>query len=162
MCTSNVVYKSILKLNFTFIEELKKIFDQLKEEYKKPKTAFEQAIRQLRKTLHDNNREIENQKAGTQLFFSIRVKIKFIIIWNHRMWQSPFNVISEILITTICIMTTLHVYYYWKLILFWKKICVKFNNSFPKEKQKLVTCTFSKNDFILKWQLLKIAKWKSS
>ena len=84
MCTSNLVYYTILKWNFTSIEELKKIFDQLKEEYKKPKTAFEQAIRQLRKTLHDNNREIENQKAGTQLFFSIRVKIKFIIIWNQR------------------------------------------------------------------------------
>ncbi len=74
------------------------LFDQLKEDYEKTKTGLEKAISQLQKTLRDNNREIENAKGGTLLFFSIKVKIKFIIIWKHRLDVKTLNIVLSILL----------------------------------------------------------------
>ncbi len=47
---------------------MKKCFEKVKEEFEKTKKDFELERGQLQKTLTDQNREIENKKAGTLLF----------------------------------------------------------------------------------------------
>ena len=47
---------------------MKKNFEKYKEEYEKMKKDFEVERGQLQKSLADQNREIENEKAGNRLF----------------------------------------------------------------------------------------------